>query len=67
VTDETYRESQLNELAKVSRALARLGVERDALVQADEVGGLSDHDLAVLVRAQGARLAKLAKITNEAQ
>jgi hypothetical protein len=67
VTDETYRESQLRDLRRISRALARLGVERDALVWPAEVGGLSDHDLGVLVRAQGARLAKLAQITSEAQ
>jgi hypothetical protein len=67
VTDETYRASLLRDLRRISRALARLGVDRDVLVWPAEVGGLSDHDLGVLVRAQGSRLAKLAQIDSEAQ
>jgi hypothetical protein len=67
VGPESYRDGQLNDLKKISRALARLGVERDALVWPNEVTGLSDHDLAVLVKAQGSRLAKLAQIDSESQ
>jgi hypothetical protein len=67
VGPESYREGQLNDLRKISKALARLGVDRDMLVWPNEVDGLSDHDLAVLVKSQGSRLAKLARIQSEAQ